>query len=188
MRLILGVLVVAIAIGFAAGGRLGGLSKLRIRWAPLALVGLALQFFTPSRGSLPYVLLVASFALLAVFAAGNIKTPGFVLIAAGLAMNFLVIAVNHGMPVSSYALTRSGQQDTLQLLIHHGGEKHHLAGPGDQLLFLGDVTPIPPPIAQAVSAGDIVAYLGVGYVVIAAMRRDRRQPGTRAAPSEAVDG
>jgi len=93
------------------------------------------------------------------------------MILAGVLMNFLVIAVNHGMPVTPHALDASGQHDTLSELIRSGGEKHHLAGPNDRLLFLADVTPIRPPLAQAVSAGDLVAYAGVAFVVIAAMRR-----------------
>ncbi len=173
MKLVLFMLVLALAAGFLTGGRFAGLSSLRIRLAPLAVVGLALQFLSPSRGDLPYLLLMVSFVMLTVFAAVNLRTPGFPLILIGMLMNFLVIGANHGMPVTRHALVASGQQDTLTELIRSGGEKHHLAGPGDRLLFLADVTPIPPPIRQAVSAGDVVAYAGVAYVIVAAMRRRR---------------
>jgi hypothetical protein len=176
MRLILAVLVLALGAGLATGGRFSRLSELRMRFAPLAIVGLALQFLSPARGDWPFLLLMVSFALLAVFAALNIKTSGFALILAGLVMNFLVIAVNHGMPVTQHALVGSGQQDTLDSLVHDGGEKHHLSGPGDRLLFLADITPIPPPVHQIVSAGDVVAYAGVAYVVVAGMRRRRDEP------------
>jgi Family of unknown function (DUF5317) len=182
VTLVLGVLILAVAAGLLTGGRIERLSALRIRWAPMALVGLALQYFSPSRGAWPYALLLLSFVLLAGFAAMNLKVAGFTLILAGVCMNFLVIAVNHGMPVTEHALVASGQQDTYAELVLHGGQKHHLAGPDDHLLFLGDVTPIPPPIHQVVSAGDIVAYVGVAWVVVAAMRRRELAPGPEQAP------
>ena len=37
--------------------------------------------------------------------------------------------------------------------------------------FLGDVIAIPPPLAQAISLGDIFTYGGVAVVVISGMRR-----------------
>ena len=40
--------------------------------------------------------------------------------------------------------------------------KHHLAGPDERVLFLGDVIGLPPPVAQAISLGDIFTYGGVG--------------------------
>ncbi len=183
MRLVLSVLVLALAVGFLTGGRFAGLSSLRIRLAPLAIVGLVLQYLSPSRGDLPFLLLMASFAMLTIFAAANLRTPGFPLILIGMLMNFLVIGANHGMPVTQHALIASGQQDTLTELVRQGGEKHHLAGPGDRLLFLGDVTPIPPPVRQAVSAGDVVAYAGVAFVIVAAMRRRRIESIVGEAPA-----
>ena len=184
MRLVVGVLLLALVIGLALRGRLSGLAGLRIRWAPLALIGLALQYFSPSGGGWPFASLMVSFVALAVFSAVNLRVSGFALILAGMSMNFLVIGLNHGMPVTQHALVASGQQDTLADLTGGGGAKHHLAGPHDRLLFLADVTPLAPPIGQIVSAGDILAYGGVGYVVVAAMRRDRR---TRVPKSEALE-
>jgi hypothetical protein len=167
-----GVLLLAVAIGFAAGGRLSGLATLRIEWAPLAVAGVALQFL-PESGPWSFALLVASFILLAAAVVKNLAIPGFALILVGLSMNLAVIALNHGMPVTERALVASGQQATLGDLMEDGGAKHHLASGGDRLLVLGDVTPIPPPVSQIVSAGDVVAYAGLGYVIVAAMRRAR---------------
>jgi Family of unknown function (DUF5317) len=173
VRLVLVVLLLAIGIGVVFRGRLSGLSGLRVRFAPLAVAGLLLQLLAPSRGQWPYLLLMASFVLLTVFAVANFNIVGFPLILAGMLLNFLVIGINHGMPVTAHALSASGQQSTLTDLIRNGGEKHHLAGPKDRLLLLGDVIAVPPPVTQAVSAGDVVAYTGVGVVVVAAMRRRR---------------
>lgn len=188
MRLVLLVLLIAMGAGYLTGGRLSALSGVTIRWAPLAVVGFVMQVLAPSgRASIP--VLMVSFVLLTAFGVVNLKVSGFALVLAGILMNFLVIGINGGMPVEANALTRSGQADTLTLLIEEGGAKHHLAGPDDQLLFLADVIPIAPPIRQAVSAGDIVAYAGVAYVLIAGMHRDRRRlPGHDVLEAEGVPG
>jgi hypothetical protein len=140
----------------------------------LAIIGLALQTLLPTSWW-PTGALTVSFLLLIAFCLVNLRSPGFLLILAGTLMNFAVISANGGMPVGPEALIGSGQASTLQLLVEGGGAKHHLAGPDDTLMFLADVIPIPPPVRQAVSAGDVVAYVGVAYVVIVAMRADRRR-------------
>jgi hypothetical protein len=163
-------LVFTVGIGLLAGGRLAGLSGMRFRLVPAALAGLLLQFLVPP-GIWQQVLLFASFLLLSAFAVANIKIPGFTLILAGIVMNFLVIGVNAGMPVPRWSLERSDQIQELQFLIEHGGAKHHLATEEDTLMFLADVIPLPSPIRQSVSAGDVVTYVGVAYVIVAGMRR-----------------
>jgi Family of unknown function (DUF5317) len=185
MKLILIALVVALVVGLSLGGRISNLAAVSFRWVPLAVVGLALQLLTPSEKALADALLILSFLLLALFTILNRQVAGFALVLAGLFMNFLVIGVNHGMPVTRYALESSGQGALLTDLIENGGAKHHLAGPDDRLLFLGDVIPIPPPVAQAVSAGDIVAYVGVGYVIVAGMLPRKRREATLEAGDDA---
>jgi hypothetical protein len=172
MKLILGTLAVALAVGFLAGGRVANLSYLRIRWAPLALVGLTMQLINPP-GRLPLAMLLGSFILLTVFAIANLRVAGFALILVGVAMNFTVIALNGGMPVSRQALVASGQADTAADLTNDADSyvKHHLADSDDSLLFLADVIALPPPIGQAISIGDIYTYGGVAVVIVAAMRR-----------------
>ena len=70
-------------------------------------------------------------------------------------------------------MERSDQIQELEFLIEHGGAKHHLATEDDTLMFLADVIPLPSPIRQAVSAGDVVTYAGVAYVIVVGMRRRR---------------
>jgi hypothetical protein len=172
MKLILATLLVALVAGFLLGGRLSNLSHLRIRWAPLAIVGFAMQLVNPP-GDWPLFMLLGSFVLLSIFALANIRTVGFALILVGVAMNFTVIAVNSGMPVSRQALIASGQADTVGDLVNDADSyvKHHLADGEDRVLFLGDVIALAPPIAQAVSVGDFYTYGGVALVIVAAMRR-----------------
>jgi hypothetical protein len=172
VKLILATLLIAVVVGFVNGGRLSNLSSLRIRWAPLALVGFAMQLVNPP-GDWPLVMLLGSFVLLSIFAIANLKTAGFALILIGVAMNFAVIALNSGMPVSRQALIASGQADTVDDLVDDADSyvKHHLADTDDRVLFLGDVVALTPPVAQAVSVGDFYTYGGVAVVIIAAMRR-----------------
>jgi hypothetical protein len=169
MRLVLASFSLAVVIGYLVGGRLSGLGRLHIRWQAAALIGLALQFAPWPGTVLPLVFLYLSFALLVVFAILNIRIAGFPLILLGILANFLVIGVNHGMPVSSQALIDSDQEDTRTMLVEEGGAKHHLSGPGDRLVFLGDVIAVAQ-IQQAVSVGDILSYGGVMWLIVAGMR------------------
>ncbi len=170
MRLVLFTLPAAIVLGAVLGGRLTNLARVSFRWPLAGLLGIALQFL-PVGGTVGYLLLIVSLLLLFVAAAANWRLPGFVLILVGLWMNFVVITVNEGMPVTREAIVASGQADTLDELVDGGGSKHHLAGPDDELVFLADHIAIPSPVKQAVSVGDIVAYSGAMWFVVAAMRR-----------------
>lgn len=197
MKLVVATLVIAVLAGYVAGGRLSNLGSTGVRWSGAALVGLALQLAPVPGRTLPLVLLFASFGLLGVFVVANIRArvAGFALILVGVALNLTVIAVNLGMPVTRQALAASNQMDTLEMLVQDGGAKHHLAGPNDRLLFLGDVIAIPP-IQQAVSAGDLFTYAGVVWLVVAAMLgraapvtvRARRIPAGDPAPEEGARG
>jgi uncharacterized protein DUF5317 len=186
MKLILGTLALAVAVGYLMGGRLQNLSGLRIRFAPLALIGFALQLINPP-GDWPLFMLLMSFVLLWIFALLNLQTTGFALILIGVALNFLVIAANDGMPVSRQALLASGQADTLGELVDSADSyvKHHLAEPDDIVLFLGDVIALRPPVSQAISLGDIFTYGGVAVVVAAGMRPRKREEST---PEVALGG
>jgi hypothetical protein len=184
MKLVVASFVVALAVGYAAGGRLSALGELKIRWSVVALAGLALQVAPVPGRTLPLVFLWISFGLLLAFVVANIRVAGFAFILIGIVLNFTVIALNHGMPVTRHALVASGQQETLTLLVEEGGAKHHLAA-DDRLLFLGDVIPIAP-IHQAVSVGDVFTYLGVMWVIVTGMRR--RAPSGTPAPQTEVQG
>ena len=178
-------LILAMAVGLIMGGTFSAFGSFRIRWAWLALVGVAIQF-APVSGTLAYVLLLASFAMLLAVAAANLKTPGFVLILTGLSLNALVIVANHGMPVTDEALVRSGQAGSLTDLVQKGGAKHHLAGGETRLLLLGDVLGVGRPIDQAVSVGDVCVHLGIGWCIVVAMQ-PRRYPALQPSASSPND-
>jgi hypothetical protein len=115
--------------------------------------------------------LTCSFVCLFVVCGANVRLPGFALILVGLFLNFIVITVNEGMPVSRDAVVTSGQADTLPDLRELDSPKHHLERPDDRLKPIGDVIPVGPPIRQVVSVGDVAVLLGVAWFLIAAMRR-----------------
>jgi hypothetical protein len=186
MKLLFATLALTILAGYLLRGRLTNLGALRIRWAPLATVGLVMQVINPP-GHWPLAMLIGSFLVLSTFAIANIRVFGFVVILIGVAMNFLVIGVNGGMPVSEQALVASGQGATVGDLTNDADSyvKHHLARDDDRVLFLGDVIALRPPIAQAISLGDIFTYGGVAVVIVAAMRR--RNPAGVSPPATSVE-
>jgi Family of unknown function (DUF5317) len=177
MKLTLATVALAMLAGIMIGGRPTTFAKVTIRWPWLAPLGLGLQVLPVPGRVLPLALLYLSFVLLFAFAVANLRVAGFALILVGLCSNFLVIAVNGGMPVTRHALIASGQQDTLSLLVHDGGAKHHLASDSDILTPLADTIPIPWGIDQAVSVGDVATYLGLMTMIIWSMRR-RSRPAT----------
>jgi hypothetical protein len=116
------------------------------------------------------VVLAISYTLLITFAMANRRLPAMWLIALGLLCNAVVIVANGGMPVSRGALESSDQAELIALLEEQGADKHHLMDEGDVLTFLADVIGVPPPVGQAISIGDVFVYVGLIWLVVAAMR------------------
>jgi hypothetical protein len=174
---VLAVLVVAIAIGYALGGRLRNFEHLRInRWA-LAIAGLALQTLPApalegmaARVAGP-LMLGTSYVLLLAFLAANRWIPGASVMAIGLLLNLLVVAVNGGMPVRASAVERAGGDPAV--LIAADDAKHHVMDADDILWPLADVIPIPAPARLVISFGDVVLYGGIAYSIVQIMRGRR---------------
>jgi hypothetical protein len=177
--LIVAVIVAGLLVGIALGGDIRTLSELKLRWWPLALVGLVLQLIpVPSMDGqldrwLAVGLLAGSYVVLIAFVAMNIRLAGFPVIALGFALNLLVISVNGGMPVTEHAIRQAyGARTATEItrLQEQGGAKHHLARDDDVLLPLADVIPVGAPQRQVLSAGDLVFMVGVFWVVAAATK------------------
>jgi len=199
MLLVIGSILVGVLIGLALGGRLANLAEITLKWWPLALLGLALQLIpVPSMHGqrdhwLAVALLAASYVVLLVFVAANIRLPGFPIVALGFALNILVISLNGGMAVGDSALhTAYGARYPImyQELVEHGGAKHHLAGPDDVLRPLTDVIPIGWPVRLVLSVGDVLFYVGVVWLLAAVTRglpRGQRGRGVRPRSPAEVD-
>jgi Family of unknown function (DUF5317) len=182
-------MLVAIAIGYAAGGRLRNLLALHIRWPLAAVAGLALQMI-PVRGgfsSLVFPSLLISFVLLGAFAVANIRLPGFPLVVVGVIANLLVIGLNRGMPVTHGALVAAHQLGSLPELAH-GGARYHLAGPGDVLVPISDSIGATFPLRMVISPGDVAIYAGMIWFLVWGMRRRPVRSATSAGASAQPDG
>lgn len=161
----------ALLVGSLLGGRLANLGRIQLRWAVLAIVALPLQLVSGPGTMIPLACLCLSFAMLVAFAIRNLCVTGFRLILAGVALNFVVIGVNRGMPVGEAALEASGRSrasatsDTFS--------KHHFERSDDVGVFLGDVIVLPHPIGLAISVGDVLTFAGIGVVVAAGMLASR---------------
>jgi hypothetical protein len=176
MILFLSVIGLSVLAGYLLGGRLRSFERLRLRWWGLAPLGLALQAIPlpdARQGTdllVRVVVLSCSFVLILLFAAINLRVAGMWLLFIGLALNFAVIALNGGMPVSREALVRSNQAEVLQVLERNEGAKHHLLTSDDDLTFLADVIPVAGPIKQVVSVGDVFVYSGLAWLIVSVMR------------------
>jgi hypothetical protein len=191
--LLIGALVVGTIVGLALGGSLRSLADLSFRLWPLAIIGLVLQFIPVHAHAWAVGLLIASYAVLVVFFAANIRLPGMALIALGFVLNIVVIAWNGGMPVSDHALRvaygAGYAEQRRELVSGEGGAKHHLQGPGDDVTWLADVIPIPAPLHIVVSIGDLVSLVGAGWLLArATMRPSRPIPLARSSEPAQAQG
>jgi hypothetical protein len=181
MIIIAAILLVAVAIGYAFGGRLKAFEHLEVHWWSLAIVGLLLQGIPlPTIAQVsPRVIgtgaLTLSYVLLLAFLAINRWIPGAALMAIGVLLNLVVVTINGGMPVSAVAIERAGGH--VEALESSVSIKHHVATEDDLLPFLGDVIPIPEPVGIVISFGDVLLYAGMAWFVIQVMRgRSRANP------------
>jgi MFS family permease len=160
----LGVLILTVPL---AGGRLGRLAHVRLRWvwvlgAALVLQVVIISLIPGSHGAVLRTAHVASYGLVGAFLWANRRVPGVWLIAAGGAMNFLAILANGGiMPTAPEAMAAAG-------LLEHPGRFANSAILSDPNLgFLGDVfaVPAPFPLHNVFSPGDVILALGVAVVL-----------------------
>ena len=162
-----------IGLGLGLGGRLSNASRWRPQLWPVAVAGIALELLirvaSMSGGFAVFVDVVAT-VLLVIWCAANLRTPGVVVVMAGLVLNLVPTVVNWGMPVSRDAIAAAG-------LVTGGSiDETRLTGPrhladGDALAWLGETIALP--TSQVLSIGDVVMHLG--YVLaIAAVLRGRR--------------
>jgi Family of unknown function (DUF5317) len=148
-------------------GRLKKLAGLRFRRIYLVWLALLDQVLVISilPGGHHLVLDIAnllSYLAAAAFVWSNRRIPGFLLLAAGGALNLVAIGANGGtMPASASALAASGWHPAPGHFVNSGVVTH------PKLSFLGDIfaTPHWMPFHDVFSVGDIVIVLAVAILV-----------------------
>lgn len=188
------VIFVALASAVLRGGRLVNLGDIELKAWWLLLVALSLQFgtrFLPDAEWSEWVgvtMVLVSFGLLMIMVLLNRSKPGMWIAGLGVLMNFIVIALNGGMPVlaeaaevaSGFTVSNPDLSETF---------KHVPLSEGSRLTFFADVIPLRfGGIGEVISLGDIFLALGLGVFLEHELRRPRRffKRGAQAEPGSAT--
>jgi hypothetical protein len=152
------------------GGRLGRLAALRLRCLWLAPVALALQVLivniVPSGNHAVHVAVhIGTYGLLVLFLWINRAIVGTRTIAVGTLSNTAAILSNGGvMPASIRAQRLAG--------LYEGGGFHNSAAVAHpHLLWLGDIIPVPGPLPNVLSVGDLIIFAGMLVLLHTTCRR-----------------
>ncbi|AEH48150.1 DUF5317 domain-containing protein [Parageobacillus thermoglucosidasius] len=167
-------ILLSLVIGFFRGGSLKGLAHMKLRGGWLFPLLLVVQFaIFALQDKVAIVAKLSNTLFLIVYAVGllflwiNRKQPGFIVIFAGVLLNFIVMAVNGGrMPVSVEAAQVLGREyvDALQTGVYG---KHQAITSETLLPFLGDIIPLSPPYPrqQVISIGDVIINVGAFFFI-----------------------
>ena len=166
-----------------AGGRIGRLAEVRLRWAPLLFAALALQMVilvvVPGWNDvLLRAVHLGTYGMLFTFLWVNRRIPGIWIVGVGGALNLIAIAANAGvMPAGPAAVRSAGIAPNADEFTNSGLLDH------PRLLFLGDIWAIPRgwPLANVFSIGDVVIAIGI-FAVVHSLCGSRFAP----APNHAV--
>ena len=182
---ILYAVLIGILTGLVAGGRLSGLAALHMRWSWVIMAGLLVQVVLFSEpvsariGGLGPPIYVASTAVVIGAVLANRAITGMPIVALGALSNLAAIIANGGfMPADPAALTALGAA-------HPTAYSNSTIVPDPALAPLTDIFALPAwvPFANVFSIGDVVIGIGVGVVIVTAMRAaDRRSPTAAPTP------
>lgn len=126
-------------------------------WVGIVVALLMIRFSVHLAWLTPW-LWVATQAALIAFLIANRGVHGSLLVAGGIALNAVVIAVNRGMPVSASAARIAGVE-----LPSTAPSGHTLLGIESPLGFLGDILPFAP-AGQVLSIGDLLMLVGLAVL------------------------
>lgn len=159
------VVVLAVTLSYARGGRLTRIADAPLRSTWLLFAGLVLQTgvdvavgrgWLPDAGSVGWSLLLVSQVLIVAWLVRNGNLPGVLLVALGLAMNAAVMAANGAMPVDPAAIRSLGLDPATSVPLG----KHTLLTTDTRLPWLADIWPLPP-LRTIISVGDVVIAGGL---------------------------
>jgi hypothetical protein len=168
---ILYAVLAGLLLGILTRGSPVRLGELHLRWAPLIVLGMAVQlalFSSPIGNALgdaaPAVYVLSNLVVLVAVAA-NFAIPGLVVVFAGGASNLLAIAANGGyMPVSAEAL--AAMERTTKIDYSNSALRDNVL-----LEPLTDIFTMPVwvPMSNVFSIGDVLIGVGIAIAVVAAM-------------------
>jgi hypothetical protein len=177
-------IALAIIVVVVTKGSVERLGRLRFRMIWLLFLGLAIQIvlevvdFPKDRiEDVGFAILLLSYACILTFCLLNRSVRGMTIIAIGVALNVLVIALNQGMPTKDDIRERGGREVHVPI---EQTVKHRPQGDDDLLAFLGDVITAPGFPNQQFSIGDIVMGLGIVDLCFEGSRVPKRRGVARA--------
>jgi chromate transport protein ChrA len=175
----LATIVVAVLVVAVTKGSFQRIGRIHLNALWLLLVALIIQValelvdFPAQRiDDVGLAILLTSYVLIFAFCFLNRHTGGMVIIAIGVALNVLAIALNGGMPTKDEVQRRNGRDVHVPI---ERTVKHKPRESDDKLPFLGDVITAPGVPNQQFSVGDIVIGIGVVDICFEASRRPRRR-------------
>jgi len=177
-------IALAIIVVVVTKGSVERLGRLRFRMLWLLFLGLAIQIvlevvdFPKDRiEDVGFGILLLSYACILAFCLLNRSVRGMTIIAIGVALNVLVIALNQGMPTKDDVRERAGREVHVPI---EQTVKHRPQEDDDLLAFLGDVITAPGFPNQQFSIGDIVMGLGIVDLCFEGSRVPKRRGVARA--------
>lgn len=168
------VLITAMTVALVRGGSLIHLADIRMSRGYLLLVALAIQYaavFVPEEArEWGLAMILFSYIPILAVTTKNRKSPGMILATTGVLMNFLVIALNSGMPVLREAVAVAAEVADPDLTSL--GFKHVILDANTALPFLADVIPLRVlGVPQVISLGDVFLAIGFGIFLESELRR-----------------
>ncbi|WNQ12896.1 DUF5317 domain-containing protein [Paenibacillus aurantius] len=168
-------ILISLIVALFRGGSFRSFAGLRLKygWVFPGLLVLQLAVFHFQSGY-AWVAVISPYSFIGVYLVGllflwlNRDQPGFMVIAAGVLLNFIVIAANGGrMPVSLEAASILDPYfvEILKNGVLYG--KHQALTEATHLGFLGDIIPLtkPYPRSQVISIGDVVMNIGIFFFI-----------------------
>ena len=183
VRVALAAMVVGLVAGLIARGRFTNLLKLPVRWTPLLALFLAATIAAHRGVGGAFGFLLVGQAAFAAFAFANaLALRGLLAVGVGLALNFVVMADNHGMPYRPSAVVAAGAVSSRSAdLVPSTTIGAHPEGPSDELMVLADVIPVSL-LHEVVSLGDVLIAFGLGLVAFHGMVGDGLRKPRHLAP------
>ncbi|MFD0826985.1 DUF5317 domain-containing protein [Neobacillus sp. M.A.Huq-85] len=181
-------IILSFIVGFLRKGNVRAIAQLKLKWGwmfPLLLAIELVVFIFQNQykflGQASGSIYIAVYVIGLFFLWMNRKNPGFLLILAGVFLNFLVMVMNGGrMPVSLEAATVL-DPSYVTALKEGLYAKHTMLTSSTHLGILGDIIPItkPYPRTQIISIGDIIMNIGIFFFIQHLMIHHPLSKGTK---------